>query len=323
MSTWTSGFAVPPEKAARELLRAIRGERSQVALSRRLGYRSNVVAGWEGGHRFPLVGEALRAAAVSHVDVPAAFGRFHPRTADRLDPEHPHAWLDALRGGATYRDVAQRSGFSEHQVGRWMRGEAHPRLPDFLVLLEALTGRVTDWVAALVPIASVPSLASVHAARTRVRRLVFEAPWTGGVLLVLGRMQPLPDPVAPIAAQLGIDPETVAAALADLTEAGVVAPSPEGLRVVAALTVDTQPSDEDVRALRRHWSAVAHERLLAPRPADRFHYNVFNVAEADLARIQELLGTTFREIRAIVAASPSADHTLLFVSHLCALEPAR
>ena len=62
--------------------------------------------------------------------------------------------------------------------------------------------------------------------------------------------------------------------------------------------------------------------LLAPRPADRFHYNVFNVAEDDLARIQDLLATTFREIRAIVAASPSADHTLLFVSHLCALEPA-
>jgi transcriptional regulator with XRE-family HTH domain len=319
MSTWTSTFAVPPERAAQELLRAIRGEISQVALSRRLGYRSNVVASWEGGHRFPGLDETLRAAELRHIDVKGVTVSFHPRTAELFDASAPHAWLDALRGKATHRDVAVRSGFSEHQVGRWMRGETRPRLPEFLVLLEALTGRLTDWVAALVPIEAVPSLAPAHAARTRVRRLVFEEPWTAGVLPLVGLLQPLHDPARPIARKLGIEVETVQRVLLALAEAGVVSIGPKGAQVVAPLTVDTQPSDEDVRALRRHWVSVSHGRLLEPRPSDRFHYNVFNVSREDLARIHELQATTFRELRAIVAASPRAEITMLYVAHLCSL----
>ena len=41
------------ETLAKELIRALRGKRSQVALSRRLRYGSNVVRTWEAGRRFP------------------------------------------------------------------------------------------------------------------------------------------------------------------------------------------------------------------------------------------------------------------------------
>lgn len=321
MSSPSGGFAAPPEQAARELLRAIRGKISQVALSRRLGYKSNAIAGWEGGHRFPSLGEALRAASACHIDVPASLAAFHARTAHLFRPEDPSAWLDGLRGAATLRDVAKRSGFSEHQIGRWMRGEACPRLPDALVLVEATTGRATDLVAALVPISSVPSLAQTHQARTKIRRLMFLEPWTAGVLTLVGRRQPLPDAERQITSALGIEPEIVRRVLSALLDAGVIASGPDGMRVVAPLTVDTQPSAEDVRALRRHWSLEAAERLGAEDPESRFYYNVFNVSREDLARIQEILGAAFREIRAIIAASPSADATMLYVSHLCSLCP--
>jgi hypothetical protein len=60
------------ERASRELIRAIRGERSQVALSRRLGYRSNVVYMWESGRRWPTAAETLRAASLCRLDVRGA-----------------------------------------------------------------------------------------------------------------------------------------------------------------------------------------------------------------------------------------------------------
>ena len=45
------------EQAAQQLLRAVRGRRSQQALSRHLGYRSNPVANWETGRRYPTARE--------------------------------------------------------------------------------------------------------------------------------------------------------------------------------------------------------------------------------------------------------------------------
>jgi hypothetical protein len=43
--------------------------------------------------------------------------------------------------------------------------------------------------------------------------------------------------------------------------------------------------------------------------APRADYNVFNVSKEDLARIQELLGTTFREIRALSPPDPPITDT--------------
>jgi DNA-binding transcriptional regulator YiaG len=57
---------------ASELIRALRGPRSQTAFSRRLGYRSNVVYTWEAGIRAPTASETLRAAARVGVEPDAA-----------------------------------------------------------------------------------------------------------------------------------------------------------------------------------------------------------------------------------------------------------
>jgi len=59
------------EVMAAELLRALRGRRSQVAFSRRLGYRSNVAHTWETGKRWPTAAVTLRAARRVGVDLDA------------------------------------------------------------------------------------------------------------------------------------------------------------------------------------------------------------------------------------------------------------
>jgi transcriptional regulator with XRE-family HTH domain len=306
------------EQTARELLRAIRGRMSQVAFSRLLGYASNIAADWESGRRSPTIEETLRAAARRRIDVPAAFATFHARSAPALDPARMSAWLVAVRGSASNREIADRTGWSEHRIGRWMRGASRPRLPQFLALVDALTHRCSDLVAALVPIAEVPSLAAVHGARARMRRLAFELPWTPAILTQVGVLQPHADPGPLVARSLGVDPDTVTLVLRLLEEAGVVAVLPEGMRVVSPLTVDTQASDDDLRALREHWSDVARNRLRAPLPTDRFAYNVFNVSLSDLERIHALQAATFHEIRAIVAASHPRETSALLLTHLLA-----
>src|SRR5687768_3769870 len=97
------------EIVAMQVLRRLRGERSQVAFSRRLGYRSNVAADWEVGRRFPSGTRALDAARRAGVDVEQAMARFHPQAAAAWR-EGLAAWLGALRGTTPRTDVAARAG---------------------------------------------------------------------------------------------------------------------------------------------------------------------------------------------------------------------
>src|SRR4051794_28830135 len=113
------------EQTARELLRALRGPRSQVAFARRLGYKANPIADWEAGRRFPTALETFRAYEKVTGDIEAAFSRFHPSTLARqsdgmLDIA---AWLSGLRGSASAQDIAARAKLSRHQVSRWLRGQ--------------------------------------------------------------------------------------------------------------------------------------------------------------------------------------------------------
>jgi transcriptional regulator with XRE-family HTH domain len=305
-----------PHEAAQQMLRAIRGSMSQVAFSRLLGYRTNTAADWEAGRRSPTVHEALRAAERRRIPTREAFSSFAPRSAARFDPGALGPWLDHLRGSTTNRRLAERTGLSEHRIGRWMRGVAEPRLPEFLQLVEAITSRCSDLVAALVPIESVPSLRATHEARTRVRRLVFERPWTAAILTQMGVLQPHRAPAPPIALSLGLPLVQVEEILVLLQEAGVIAATEQGLRVVAPLTVDAGPTREDLRGLREHWSRVSHERLCVAQPEDRFTYNVFNVSRQDLLRIIEIQAAAHRQIREIVGASQPPELTALFVTHL-------
>lgn len=306
------------DAAARELLRALRGPRSQVAFARRLGYRSNVVADWEHGRRWPTLGETLRAAQRAGVDVPGALRAFHalePEPWSSAEPEDVAAWLSALQGSASQADLAVRSGFSRHQVGRWLSGRARPRLPDALVLVDALTGRVSDLVGVLVPIEQVPSLAAEHARRRAARRLAFDHPWTAAVMAAL-ETDPAASPEPRIARRLGVDERGVRAALDALRGAGVVERKGGTWRVVGPLTVDVRASPDDLAALKRHWTGVARARLDAPGPHDLHSFNLFSVSRADAERIRQAQRAFFREVRAIVAASEPSEVVGLLVAQV-------
>src|SRR5262245_3844072 len=124
---------------ARQLVRALRGSDSAIRFSRRLGYRTNVVAKWEQGRQQPTFGEVLRGASRLGTDVRAALARFHREAAAAFDPSRPleiHGWLQALVGRQSQAELAQRVGFSRHQVGRLLRGDARGRLPEVLALIE-------------------------------------------------------------------------------------------------------------------------------------------------------------------------------------------
>ena len=305
------------EQTSSEFLRALRGHRSQVQWARRLGYKGNPITDWERGDRFPTMEEALRAAALAGVDVIAATARFAPalplqRTGQQLLLAE---WLSALRGSVSLAELAASSGFSRFAVSRWLRGRAKPRVPEFFRLLDAITGRLPEWLAELVEIALVPSLVPRFRAMHAAKQLAFEAPWTEAVLrlletqpyLALARHEP-----GFLAESLGVQRAEAERCLERLLDAEIIVRRRHKYAVKGRRsTVDTRGGDRALLNLKRHWTQVAAERLAAPRPGDFFAYNVISVSRADLERVREKLRATFRELRSLVAASEPEEAAAL------------
>lgn len=290
---------------ASEFLRALRGSRSQVAFSRRLGFASNVAAEWESGRRIPRVSTAVGAAARVGVDVPAALARFWPPLADILTGSGLAPWLDALRGEETVVTLAKRAGLSRQQCARMLSGRTEPRLHQFFALVHASTGRLSDLVAACVAIDQVNSLRHYHARVESSRHLAFDEPWSSPLLSALECLPSLERAEAEqsLARMFGLPRARVRRCLSHMVKAGLVARRAGGYVLSEPMLVDTGMATLAARRLAAHWARVATGRAESPAPSDLFSFNVFSVSHADLERIRQLQREHFQRVRAIIATS--------------------
>jgi transcriptional regulator with XRE-family HTH domain len=317
------------ELAASELIRALRGKRSQTAFSRRLGSRANVVYTWESGRRFPTAAKALWAAERGGVDVKSAVARFYRTPPAFLEEtelftaEGVARLLEDLRGGTPIGDVAARAGKSRFAVSRWLRGEAEPRLPDFLRLIEATSLRGLDFLGALVDPSRLPSIARAWSELQQARRAAYEMPWSQAILRVL-ELEHGEAVVVPggIAVRLGISADEEARCLEMLERTGQI--RREGRRYVVdnVQAVDTRQNPEAGRRLKSFWSRVALERLERDDEG-LYSYNLFTVTESDYERLRQLHLAYFRELRSIVARSSPAERVVLANVQLLALDDVR
>lgn len=316
------------EALASELLRALRGKRTQAAFSRRLRYRSNVVRTWENGRRFPTAARMLEAAARVGILPRVALGRFlagQPDWLESLDPATPAGvarLLTDLRGGQKVLEVARRAGRSRYAVARWLSSEAEPRLPDFLRMIEACSLRVLDFIACFVDPQTLPSAARAWQRLEEARAVALELPWSHAVLrtLELEAYRALRAHRAGfIAKRLHISNEEEARCLALLEQSGQVRKRRGKYVPERPLTVDTRANPATGRKLGEFWAKTGVERLAAGSRG-LFSYNLFTVSERDLVRLRELHLAYFRELRAIVAQSQPAERVVVANVQLFDLE---
>lgn len=304
---------------ASELLRALRGGRSQTAFARRLGYKSNIVHSWEAGRAFPTAARALFAAQRSGVDVPSALLALYrqpPREA-RLEPATAAGvaqFLNDLRGRASVQQLARSTGFSRYAIARWLAGTTEPRLPHFLRLVEALTLRLLDLLAGLVDPEQLPSVRAAWHALELARTATYREPWSQAVLRTLElqeyRALPRHEP-GWVARRLGLELDSEQRALDLLVATGQVLRTASGYEPVAdAPVIDTRRDPHGALALRVFWSEVALARLRAGS-GGLFSHGVLAVSERDLQRIIELQKAYYQEVRAIVAESQPVERVAL------------
>ena len=316
------------EQLARELIRALRGRRSQAAFARRLGFRSNVVYRWESGRAYPTAASTLQIAARVGVDVRAALQTFHRREPgwlhaheDATSREAVAAFLDDLRGRTPVVVVARSAGLSRYRVARWLAAETEPRLPDFLRMIEVASLRLVDFVAALVDPTLLPSIRAVHAQQEAVRRAAYDVPWTQAVLRALElqsyRALPAHRP-GWIAARLGIPLEAEKQCMKLLQRSRQIARRSGRYAPTNVQLVDTRSDPIAAARLRAFWAQVGSTRLAGER-GGTFAYTVFGVSARDLSRIRELQTAYYRELRALIGQSEPVEHVALASFHLLPL----
>jgi transcriptional regulator with XRE-family HTH domain len=311
------------EAIASEWVRELRGKRSQAAFSRRLGYQSSVVHRWESGAAWPTASRFLEVCAASGKDVAGAFEAFFLRKPPWLtehvatSPGAVAAFLRQLQGKVKIVALAATSGFSRYSVARWLSGEAEPKLPELLRLIEACTRRALDFIATLSDPERLPSARAEWQRRERMRQAAYEETWSHAVLRAL-ELDARPtdgSDVEWLQQVLGIDAPRVERALAVLERTGQIARKDEQWVVLPARAVTTGRHPATLGILTRAWTEVALERI-ARRAPSHFGYSLFAVSRSDLRRLRDLQLEYLREMQAIIAASQPNECVGLFCLHL-------
>jgi hypothetical protein len=322
-------MAMDYEALARDFVRALRGRRSQAGLSKRLGYRTNVVYAWESGRNFPTAADAFKMAGRCGTDVKSALADFY-RTSpawfaevELASPAGVARLLDDLRGRTSIVDLSLAVGRSRFAVARWLSGAAEPKLPEFLRLVDKSSLRLLEFVAAFTDPSRLPSVARAWQEHEAARRAAYDVPWTQAVLraLELSDYTKL-DSHRPgwISERIGISLEEEQRCLDILLRTGQVFADERGrlcLREVMAL--DTRRDLAAEMRVKRWWTELALARLSGGTEGV-FSYNVFAVSEADLRRIQDLYRAYFRQVRSIIAQSEPSERVVLATLQLLSLD---
>lgn len=315
---------------AAEFLRSLRGKRSQVAFSRRLGYRTNIASRWERARCFPTAAQTFAIARKLRVDVRASLRRFYktpPPLLESLDltsPEGVRSLLEHMRGRVTLVEVARELGVSRFRVARWLRGGAEPKLPEFLALVDVLSLRLLEFVTEFVPAATLPSVSAQLTRQRAARDAAFARPWSHAVLRALElrsyRELPAHRPGF-LAARLGISRNEETRCLRLLEQSGQVRRVGARLELSDVQTLDLRLEVERLRALKLFWIDVARARL-ASEHEGTFGFNLFAIAESDLAQVRTLYLEFYQRVQAIVARSDPTQAVVLWNTQLLRLDSA-
>lgn len=315
------------ERLAREVIRAVRGRRSQRALGRALGYSSNALYAWESGRSWPTAARFFELAAATGARSATLLTRFYRvvpaqlRNIDLARPAGVRAFMATLLGSTKISALAQQSGLSRYSVSRWLHGRGQPNLPEFLCFVECASLRVMDLIATFSDPERVPSIARLYKRLRDAREVGYAYPFSHAVLrgLEVITRKTGEDEAAQLSKLLCVPKAEVEDCLTRLAAAHQIRRVRGRWRVATTKMVDFRQDPKAAQALKHFWASLAAERARQARQGV-FSYTVFAVSRADLERIQTLQQDFVKEMRTIIAASTPSEVVALSNVQLFSLD---
>jgi hypothetical protein len=212
-------------RAARELVRAVRGKKSQNWLSRRLGYGFNKVCRWETGAAALHWEDFVKIAKVLRLDVARALRMFVGFSA----APHDDKLVGHLLAGVVETTALKKLKWSTRLAKAQRSGHRRVLLSEILHLIELNRLDVIGFVGCFAPPETLPAFVREAKLWAAEIALYLERPATHGVIRCLeleeyrqaGRAKAGPK-TGLIAARLGIDVGDEIAILAELERLGLI-----------------------------------------------------------------------------------------------------
>ncbi len=329
------------EQLALELLRALRGPRSQTMVSKRLGYRGNVVYPWESGKRSPKLGDVLRLVELYGARPQEALALLARDQEDNDEcqsqsrAERAHYWTDTriaglLRtvvGSEPISHLAARIDVDRNTLSRWLDGDSQPRLVDFLELVDHCVHRLLDFLAALVDLDELPAISEERTFFEAQRALAFDFPLSHAVLRALEvdayRTSHFHDERL-LARLIGVETSQIEPLLHALESAQLIRKVGCLYEPTRITTVDISSDPKRSEALKRYFLGEVNRRFQSdPWPQRALaSYNLCSVSSETLAKIRTLHAAYFDEVRALIEADSAPSEVLLVGMQLLPLKEA-
>ncbi len=291
-----------------QLVRARRGCRTQQALSRALGYKSNVLFAWERGHDHPSARNFFRLVQRTG-ELPSLQTFCRGVTPDVTTKRGIAQFLGDLAGDRKVSELSDQLGRDRYAVGRWLRGQSDIPLGDLLHFIEVTTLLLIDFIHLFADPEQLPECAERYQRLMAARRASRDTPWAHAVvhLADLPSYRALPHHQPGwFASRLGVTTKEEEICLKHLVESGQLIVREGRYRRAEALTVDTRSDPDATRRLAAFWLSEGARRVLVPG-AGKFAFNTFAVNRSDLEKIQALQSEYFRKLRNIVAQSTPTE----------------
>jgi transcriptional regulator with XRE-family HTH domain len=308
------------ETLSRQLIRALRGRRSQTAIGRRLGFDGGTYYSWESGRRFPKATTFFDLANKSGIPVHEKLQRFlddsAAATGGSWSKDDTTQFLRKLASNATAIEIASKLGVNRATVSRWLLGSTEPSLPHLLSLVGLTSQRLLQFAGIFANPEQLPVLQRAQRDLLAQERLAYEQPWSHAVLRALEldayRRLAAHRPGL-IATAIGISAAEEERYLDELAAARQIKWKNGRWVVARVLNLDTRRDRKRNRALKLHWSMVGSERLQrSPENSRGFYsYNLFAVSQPAFERIRELHFEYYEQMRAVIAESKGADRVIL------------
>jgi transcriptional regulator with XRE-family HTH domain len=307
-------------RVAQQLIRICRGRRSQLDLSRRLGFAANQIYRWESGLRGIGWGDFVR---ICHICSKQISESLRKSLGYAQPPSDSKALVSFLLGNISTTDAAQSLGISRQIIGRWRRGETDPELKDMLVLMERFQGRVIQFVQALLPGAKIDEMEDEWKRIERERDLRQKFPMSSLVCALINsqiyRKHSTHKPGI-IADWFGISTPEEDSLLGLLVEMGALKwrdsryeTTPHGLEL----------SGNDPLAslrMRHYWSQFAPAmlgRLKEPPSTSLFGWSVLSVSDSAFEQIRDRLREAYSQIVAIANSDVGQKSAVKIVNLQC------
>jgi len=289
----------------KELLREIRGTRSQMGMSRRMGCTFNQSYRWESGRARMAWSDFAVYCRAGKVDLAKALTsslRYSGPAGDGT------ALVRHLVEGRALNEAAKTFGLSRFKLQRWVRGESAVHLEGVLRILDAVQALLV-FSEALVPLGRLRSLSAL-AEQRRVLSLLFSRyPAVGGSIEALDlrayrRLARHKD--AWLARRIGISDREEAEILELALKAGLI--RWDGARYKKNKNnTSTRGHPDAERAMREYWISRGMQLSREQKtmgPHSFFGFLVFAMNEGQQRRLRESFIKFTNEMTTIIVEAP-------------------